>query len=327
MKILLTLFSILIIPGFLFSQKVQKAKGQRAKNQESGWKNSGNWEDHKHEVFVNIGPSFFLGDVGGLNRVGTTKSPVDLDGKSTRFQIGAGYRYKFHPRFSTTSNLTYAMLYGSDSFTEEEIRRSRNITVRTQLLELTQRIEFIVWAKEDVKTTYNTGQRNMADIFYVYTGITGFLYAPQAQINDKWTNLRPLKTEGQGLPGGAKPYGLFNFGIPVGIGFKYGLPGNWRVGIEVSYTKTFTDYLDDTSTEYYDPNVLLNELGEDAVYAANPAKENHTWFSAGQQRGNKKDKDAYMFLNITLTKNITGLGGDKQKRSKGKYQGKSRTKF
>src|SRR5690554_8048242 len=74
--------------------------------------------------------------------------------------------------------------------------------------------------------------------------------------------------------------------------------------MEISYNKTFTDYIDDVSTVYYSPSTLASEVGSDAVYAANPAIENHSWFGEGMQRGNSEDKDAYLFANIVLTRNI-----------------------
>ena len=116
---------------------------------------------------------------------------------------------------------------------------------------------------------------------------------PQAKINDEWTNLRPLKTEGQGLPGGADEYSRITAVIPFGIGVKIGISDMWRIGLEVSYNKTFTDYIDDVSTNYFDPVVLQSQVGSDAVFAANPSKENQTWFVPGEQRGDPDEKDAF----------------------------------
>lgn len=294
MKNLIFLLFLILSPVLIYSQ---------------GFSTSRNWTTHKHELFFNIGATQFLGEVGGMNKEGSTKSLADIDMGSTRFGVGFGYRLRFHPRFATTTTLSYAMLAGADSHTDEIIRRSRNLSFRTHLLELSQKIEFIIYANETAGSSYLQGQRSKADVLYLFTGVSGFLFSPQTKIGDKWTNLRPLKTEGQGLPDGADQYGLFSIGIPVGIGFRFGLANGWRLGIEASYTKTFTDYLDDVSTDYYSPTVLADEVGLDAVYVANPAIENHSWFSEGQQRGNPDDKDAYFFLNITITKNITSVGG------------------
>lgn len=265
------------------------------------------WKHHKHEFFFNIGATGFLGDVGGLDKAGTNNSPVDLDFKSIRYTGGIGYRLRFSPRFAYTSTLAYAQFSGKDEYTQEIIRNSRNLSFRTHALDLGQRLEFIIFAKENISGSMANAAnaREHADLLYLFGGVNGFLFIPQANLNGKWTNLRPLKTEGQGLPDGAKEYGLFNFGIPVGIGYRFGLAAGWRLGFELSYTKTFTDYLDDVSTVYYDPIALQTNIGDEAVYAANPAKANHDWFTAGQQRGNDEDKDAYLYFNITVTYNIT----------------------
>lgn len=292
----------------------------------SNFNNSKNWSMNKHEIFFLVGANQFLGDLGGLNRIGTKKSLADIDMPSTRGGIGFGYRFRFHPRFATTTQLYFGLLAGNDALTEEVIRRSRNLSFRSPLLELTQKLDIIIYANEKTGARYSIhglkGARAKADLIYVFTGISGFYFNPQTKINGKWTNLRPLRTEGQGLPGGAKPYSNFNFGIPFGIGLRIGISDMWRIGIEASYTKTFTDYLDDVSTEYYSPTALYANGGANAVYAANPAIENHSWFQEGMQRGNKKDKDAYFFLNVTVTRNVTY-----SKMKSAKIRWKGRTKF
>ncbi|WP_133122179.1 DUF6089 family protein [Brumimicrobium salinarum] len=280
---------------------------------------------NKHEIFFAVGPSQFLGDLGGLNREGTQKSIVDLDWSSTRIGGGLGYRFRFHPRWATSTQLYFALVNGADSNTDEIIRRSRNLSFRSPILELSQRIEFIILANEKRGARYGLGKgmRTKADMLYIFTGISGFYYNPQTKINGSWTNLRPLKTEGQGLPNGADEYGNLSLAIPFGIGFKIAIGEFWRIGMEVSYNKTFTDYIDDVSTEYYDPAILASEVGQDAVYAANPAIENHSWFTEGMQRGNDQDKDAYLFANIVLTRNITY---PKPKRGR-RVKWRGRTKF
>lgn len=293
----------------------------------SNFNSSKNWSMNKHEIFFAVGPTMFLGDLGGLNREGTQKSLADLDFSSTRVGAGFGYRYRFHPRWATSTQLYFALVDGKDSNTEEIIRRSRNLSFRSPILELSQRIEFIILANEKVGARYNIrnlrGMRSKADLLYLFTGLSGFYYNPQTQIDGKWTNLRPLRTEGQGLPGGADEYGSLSLAIPFGIGFKIGIGEFWRIGMEVSYNKTFTDYIDDVSTEYYSPTILASQVGQEAVYAANPAIENHGWFVEGMQRGNPDDKDAYLFANIILTRNITY---PKSKRGS-RVKWKGRTKF
>jgi hypothetical protein len=292
-----------------------------------GFGNSKNWSLNKHEIYFSIGTSQFLGDLGGLDKEGTQKSLVDLDFSSTRIGGGIGYRYRFHRRWATSTQLYFGMVSGADANTDEVIRRSRNLSFRSPILELSQRIEFIIYSKEQGGARYSRlgtkGRSTKADFFYVFSGISGFYFNPQTKINGSWTNLRPLKTEGQGLPGGQEEYGKFSMAIPMGVGFKFAIGKYWRLGLEISYNKTFTDYIDDVSTDYYDPAILAKSVGKDAVYAANPSIENHTWFTEGQQRGNPDDNDGYLFTNITVTRNITNSKSKGMSRSR--WNG--RTKF
>ena len=57
---------------------------------------------------------------------------------------------------------------------------------------------------------------------------------------------------------GQKPYVLTQFMLPFGAGVKFAVSDDICVGVEFSQCKTFTDYLDDLSTHYGDPGVLLH---------------------------------------------------------------------
>ncbi len=79
--------------------------------------------------------------------------------------------------------------------------------------------------------------------------------------------LKPLSTEGEGLPGypDRKPYSLTQLAIPFGGGVKFAITNDWHIGLEVGLRKLFTDYLDDVSSTYADPNDLLTAKGQLAV--------------------------------------------------------------
>ena len=91
--------------------------------------------------------------------------------------------------------------------------------------------------------------------------------------------------------------------IPIGIGFRRNFSREWSVGIEYGIRKTFTDYVDDVSLTYFDNNLIKSDKGEVAAYLANPSigRSDGGDTNPGQQRGDLKDKDAYMFMFITLT--------------------------
>jgi len=146
-------------------------------------------------------------------------------------------------------------------------------------------------------------------------------FNPKGYYNGEWYELAPLRTEGQGLKGGPKPYKLATITIPFGIGFRVGISRMWRLGLEATYVKTFSDYIDDVSGVYFDPSKYQSGL---AAHFSNPATQNLDWFNPGEQRGDPKHKDAYYHLNVILTRNIT-YKGFKSNFGKGiKISGKSK---
>lgn len=275
-----------------------------------------------------FGGTQFLGDLGGRNRIGTDYSLVDMDFPSTSFGGMLGYRYRFHPYWATTTSFNIGMLKGDDALTNEVIRNTRNLHFKSIIIELEQRIEAIVIANEKFGNRYNLSRhsKKMKDHneqLYLFAGIGVSYFNPKANLNGSWVALRPMKTEGQGLEGGAKETMPITLTIPMGIGYRWGLSRMWRMGIEATYVKTFSDYIDDVSTVYYDPSVLAAQVSPDAAYLSNPSVNNTTWFAPGQQRGDKQ-KDAYFYLNIVFIRNLTYKDYAKQRKV---HQWKGRYKF
>jgi hypothetical protein len=276
---------------------------------------------------IGFGGTQFLGDLGGRDQIGTDFSLADLDWPSTSLGGMIGYRFRFHPYWATTSSLNIGMLKGDDALTNEIIRESRNLHFRTMIFEFQQRIECIILANEKFGHRYGLGGHskkmgNHNEQVYLFTGAGVSYFNPKAQYNGKWVALRPLSTEGQGLDGGpAKVLGV-TATIPFGIGARMGIGRMWRIGIEATYVKTFSDYIDDVSTVYYDRDILAAQVGPEAAFLSNPSTQNTTWFAAGQQRGDKQ-KDAYFYLNLTVARNITYKDYAKARRMnkwKGRYK-------
>lgn len=288
-----------------------------------------NWSLNKKEIMFGFGATQFLGDLGGRDQIGKDYSLVDMDFPSTGFGGMIGYRFRFHPYWATTSSLNVGLLRGDDALTNEIVRNSRNLHFRSIVVEYQQRIEAIVLANEKFGARYslsrhNRRMKNHNEQLYLFTGIGVSYFNPKAQYNNgTWVALRPLRTEGQGLNGGPREYTPVTATIPFGIGFRWGIGRMWRMGIEATYVKTFSDYIDDVHGEYFDPSVLAAEVGSDAAYFSNPAIANTTWFGAGQQRGDKQ-KDAYFYANVTFSRNVTYKDYAKSRKM---YKWKGRYKF
>ncbi|MGV3539523.1 MAG: hypothetical protein ACO1OQ_06900, partial [Rufibacter sp.] len=129
-----------------------------------------------------------------------------------------------------------------------------------------------------------------------------------------WYELQPLGTEGQYADGEGypSPYSRVQIAIPAGFGVKYRLDKRWDVGIEFTWRKTFTDYIDDVSTAYADKTqlsreaaVLSDRSAESGAYPTQigPGGYPHVrgYGLKGDQRGDSSDDDWYITTGVTLT--------------------------
>jgi hypothetical protein len=277
----------------------------------------------RFEYIGSIGYSTFLGDLGGANSIGTHLIK-DIDIVSTRPILSAGIRYKRHPIVGFKGMCTIGMLRGDDKWTEDIYRNNRNLNFRAPFVELTGQAEFYL-IKERAPKLYSfksigKKKKNIAVFGFVGAGVLFFV--PQGKYNGKWYNLRPLSTEGQGLPGGVDKYSLFTVVFPYGIGAKYGLNKKISVSAEIGLRFTFSDYIDDVSTSYYDKAQLKSLKGDLAVSLADPSLGNIYGASSpdasgkSAQRGNPKDKDSYSFVQFSASYKIFKA---RKKRTRSKF--------
>lgn len=263
------------------------------------FRNSNYWKTHRTEYVLGIGISNFLGELGGRDQIG---SPFvwDLEMSQTKPAANIGYRYYLREKQSLRLVLSYGILAGNDNLTQEVFRHNRNLNFKTDLFELQLCYELHLY-KEELGHVYDLrgvkGTKSSRVGLYFFGGIGAFYFNPKAQFGNEFVELKPLGTEGQGLPGGAEEYNLLQICVPVGIGLRKALSKQWSAGLELQYTKTFTDYIDDVSTTYYDRTALLAAHGPVAAYLADPSLgEVPGQSNTGAQRGDNTDLDAYLFL-------------------------------
>ena len=84
-----------------------------------------------------------------------------------------------------------------------------------------------------------------------------------------WVDLKPLRTEGQGMPiaNAPKEYSLTSFSFPIGIGVRFNITENTSIALELMNRTTSTDYLDDVSGRYIDNAEFDNFFGAGTVLA------------------------------------------------------------
>lgn len=283
-----------------FVVAINSSFGQGKRRSNSRWKQS------RYDLILGLGGTSFLGELGGANAVGTN-FVRDIEWKMTRPMGSLGIRYKLLENVAVRYDMVFGLLRGNDSLTLEPARHNRNINVRTQIGEVSLVGEYSI-TRERQGSIYNLrkvrGLRGIKSNIFLFAGIAGFYFNPQGYYpgDNKWHNLQPMGTEGQGIVPTREKYARVGFSIPVGVGLKYAINRKLSIGFDYGVRKTFTDYLDDTSTTYVDRDLVAAVNGEMAGYFSDPSLNPETGGTGpNQQRGDSFDKDAYMFLKITLT--------------------------
>ncbi|GHB53722.1 DUF6089 family protein [Persicitalea jodogahamensis] len=283
-------------------------------------------------VSVGIGTSSYYGDLAPYSR------PFASTFGMMRWSVTADYTRHFTPRFGARASFTWARISGDDfqmnkGSNGRALSFARNLHFRNDLK------EFALTGIFKIIPDSRSYDRRPQFSPYIFAGIAAVAHNPMARVPDldgnQWVKLQPLGTEGQGSPGDyAKPYSLVQLAIPVGFGLRYKINQRFDVSAELGFRFTSTDYLDDVSGNYPDPNVLKDDLsramsnrsaeptaarkgGDRTAGLRNFLAEQYgindagidpfvaigqtDYASPGTPRGNPARKDSYMLGSIHLT--------------------------
>lgn len=288
------------------------------------------------EYGLTYGPSNFLGDLGGNAGKGAAFLK-DLTPSLTHFMTGFNVAYRPFEFINFRISTNIGKVEGADSLIKgvggyEEARKARNQHFKSNIQEA-------FFAAEIYPTTLF--EYDPEDVMhkirpYALLGVGVFHFNPQAQYvspdgSKTWVDLKPLRTEGQGMPQypDRKEYKLTQLNIPYGVGVKYFLNYNVALSFEIVNRKTFTDYIDDVSTTYIsneDFHTYFGEGTEQANMAIQMANKTafanggnyRPGYGIGSKRGTPTNNDAYfasiMKISIRLGRNEQyqnyGRGGD-----------------
>ena len=276
-----------------------------------------------------LGVSNYLGDIGGKEK--TRRDFVaDMKMAKTRWNVGGFARYKVHQKVSVKLALDYLRIEGDDKLSSNPGRNGRNLNFRNDMFDLAVTGQVFFYEDNDLGNTYRYRNGFRA---YFFAGVGGFYSNPKTL--DGGVKLRPLQTEN-------RRYSPIGINIPAGVGFYFTFHKKHRIGYELNYRTTFTDYLDDVSGDYADPSTqsaeaaaLGNRTGElnlDPAFAKNFGFDNET--GIGNKRGDKTHKDGYMTMSLSYSYVLRGkssfyrgrYGHFFNKRRRGKVR-KIRAKF
>lgn len=259
----------------------------------------GNTQSYSIKTYT--GASYYLGDLAPYTN--------NLSFSKGRFVGGLSVTAPIAKNVSLSARVMRGTLEGSDVYAKSYNRLRRNLSFVSPITEFSLTTE--VYISEILPFVSRWGVD-----FYFYTGMSVFKFNPMAFYEGEWVELQPLGTEGQGVVefGGLTKYKLTQVGIPLGVGLEFNVAKSIKVGFEVAPRLTFTDYLDDVSTDYVDYDRQVELQGEQVANLANRIAEfeqmNNPETFAGQPfvthypgyvRGDPTDNDWYVFTNIILT--------------------------
>lgn len=244
------------------------------------------------ELGANIGAMHYIGDLTNQKMV-----------SQPHLGYGGMFRYNISNRWAVAAGGTYGRVESNDYL------ELRNLSFRSPIVEGWARAEFNF-------IPFSTSYKIFRWTPYLFGGVGICLFNPQATYTDpetghtQWVALQPLGTEGQQSTAypNRLPYRLSTITIPFGIGGKFRPWDPVIVAVEYGYRKTFTDYLDDVSTTYADPETLSGSVAQTLADRSHEVMSGYA-NTAGTQRGDDSLKDWYGYLNVSVTVSMELLFG------------------
>lgn len=258
------------------------------------------------EFGITVGPSNFLGDLGGNAGKGTTFLK-DNNFPMTKLMYGAFLTYQPNEWLGFRLAANMGTLEGDDAIIKgkggwEEARKLRNSDFKSKIQEAMLLVElyptvFLEYEPSDIWLKLRP---------YVGAGVGVFKFNPKGHdpVTNQWVDLKPLRTEGQGFAEypDRKEYKLTQLNIPLALGVKYFLSESVNLSLEILHRKTFTDYIDDVSTRYIDPALFYTHMPLNQARLAQRManKSLNGVFDAGDKRGTESNNDAYYSVGFKL---------------------------
>lgn len=230
---------------------------------------------------------------------------------------GIMYKYFMNPRVGWRFGVSYTQIGAADSLSDIQAKRERNLRFSSNLLEIQGGLEVNFLPIEKKRMKFSP---------YVFAGVAIFRFNPYTDgVNGEKVFLRPLSTEGQGIPvyPDRKEYSLTNVSFPIGGGLKFFLGKTLMVTTEMGFRYTNTDYLDDVSKSYVNLDTLQAYRGQQAAelsFRTDELSKNIEGRDAWDrnypdykfQRGDSKANDWYWFGNLTVTIYFPAFGNMKE---------------
>lgn len=201
-----------------------------------------------------------------------------------------GISYRISESVSVRAEGMWVRLSGLDK--EDSPNAGRNLSFRGD------NFEFNAIGIYDIFEQHKMYRRRHFINPYVFAGVGLLLYNPTAELNGERYKLKDFDTEGVDYSG-------VTFLIPYGAGFRFAISPQVNVGLEFTWRKTFTDYIDDVS-DTYDPNFLgQSKEGNTKLLLSDRRGDSRPYGDrnddgVADKRGNPDRDDSYFTVGVRL---------------------------
>lgn len=237
----------LIIPTFIFAQSEPKDWGK--KNTYNSFSHSKVSKNQRKKPFqkpkrktkymfpewsfdAGIGSTNSFTDIGGKGYAGKN-SFVDVQLSTTRLDYTFFFEYRSGSRAGYVFAFNVGNISGSDALSPNTSRTERNLSFTNRIYEFGFKHKFYFPIN-----IYRNGWYYQEPLqYYLYYGVAGFFHNPK--LNDPSGRYTPTKS-----------YSKFQGAIPLGMGIHYTFEKHFRVGFDIGWRFTTTDYLDGFTTDF-----------------------------------------------------------------------------
>ena len=217
-----------------------------------------------------------IGGAGVAYYQGDLSDGVDFAHLGLGPNLSVGGLYRLSEHFSVRSELRYYQLQADQKNSRNAVN---NLSFRTR------NPDFYIGAQGDLFPFSQQARVNP----YLFAGVGTTFLNSKAQLDGTWYSLPPLTTEGV-------KYSRTPLLVVTGLGATYRLTDRWGLGLELCGNFLNSDYLDDASSVYPQPDQLYSDLARRLSDRSPEIGEAPR--QPGFIRGNPKVKDSYIFLSV-----------------------------
>jgi len=259
------------------------------------------------EFGVSAGVMNALTDLGGKKGIGKNFIK-DLNWKNTKPSAGLYVIGMFQNKIGARLEGTFGSVKAYDSILKSVApttsgRYERNLSFKSKITDIQLALEIHPMM---FKNFEDDDPPVMSP--YLVVGVGYYSFDPQANLNGQWYSLQPLRLEGQGMAEypDRHPYKLSQINFAAGLGVKYEINSVFNARFEVVHRILTTDYLDDASTDYIDPNLFYSYLPANQAAIAQQLYNRKGELNPsdvlvpGEQRGDPKDNDAFFTIQLKI---------------------------